>query len=166
MELPTSQSELADLFRKFGARDPESWASSQLQEGIPQLQRFLFLRQAWANVVAEDDISWIGKAMQQTEREANAPYGDIGRVLRSCLAKGISAQDLTSLARALQAEFLFSMCYLLDDPTFRERELQDFSWGLFEVDADGKPIPPRIGGLHESVLETDPTGREVRPAAK
>jgi len=44
-----------------------------------------------------------------------------------------------------------------------EKELSDFAWGLFQLDGDGTPVPPCIGGLHESVLETDPTGREMRP---
>jgi hypothetical protein len=39
----------------------------------------------------------------------------------------------------------------------------NFAWGLFRVGETGDPIQPRIGGLHESVLETDPTGREKRP---
>ena len=38
--------------------DPESWASSQVEEGIPQLARYLFLRQAWGCVVREDDPSF------------------------------------------------------------------------------------------------------------
>ena len=31
-----------------------------------------------------------------------------------------------------------------------------------EVDEGGQPLHP-IDGLHESVLDTDPTGREMRP---
>jgi hypothetical protein len=58
---------------------------------------------------------------------------------------------------------LFQLCYTLDDPNFSEAELADFGCGLFQVDEDDNPMPPRIGGLHESVLDTDPTGREMRP---
>jgi len=42
-----NQKELAALFQKLGARDPDHWARSQVEEGVPQLARFLFLRQAW-----------------------------------------------------------------------------------------------------------------------
>jgi hypothetical protein len=38
--------ELTELFARLGAPRPESWARSQLEEGIPQLARFVFLRQA------------------------------------------------------------------------------------------------------------------------
>ena len=40
-------SDLAHLFKIAGASDPEAWARSEVEEGIPQLARFLFLRQAW-----------------------------------------------------------------------------------------------------------------------
>jgi len=42
---------------------------------------------------------------------------------------------------------LFGLCFTLDDPDFPEEELRDLSWGLFQVDAEDKPIPPRIGGF-------------------
>jgi len=41
-----NQEQLTALFQKLGARHPEGWARSQIKEGIPQLARFLFLRQA------------------------------------------------------------------------------------------------------------------------
>src|SRR5579872_1632644 len=53
--------ELSALFRKLGARNPESWARSQLEENIPQLARFLFLRQAWKLVIDENDHGWISE---------------------------------------------------------------------------------------------------------
>jgi len=42
---------LAARFRSLGAEDPESWARSEVQEGIPQLGRFLFLRALWEAVL-------------------------------------------------------------------------------------------------------------------
>jgi len=81
----------------------------------------------------------------------------------TCLEKGASAQDLTDIVRGKQAELLHYFCYLLGDPSFPEKELSELQWGLFEIDVDGNPIPPGISMLHESVLSTDPTGREMRP---
>jgi hypothetical protein len=52
--------------------------------------------------------------------------------------------------------------YLLDDPGDLEGEVEDVYWGLVEFNENGVPIGP-IAGLHESVLEMDPTGREMRP---
>ena len=163
MDVPKDIAELSQLFERLGAQNSKSWASSQIKEGIPQLQRFLFLRQAWRNILDEDNIKWIERQIQDTERYPTGPYADVGSALKRSLAKGVSPQDLTEIARGIQAQMLFQLCYLLDDPDIREPELKEFSWGLFEVDADNNPIPPRIGSLHESVLETDPTGREMRP---
>jgi hypothetical protein len=36
------------------------------------------------------------------------------------------------------------------------------AWALVQIGDDGDVLG-NIGGLHESVLETDPTGREMRP---
>jgi hypothetical protein len=163
MNIPGDRNELTALFEKLGAREPASWARSQLEEGIPQLQRFLFLRQAWRGVVGERDTDWMQRYIQRAEENPDRPYADVGHALRRCLDRGASAQDLNDIVRGMQAEFLFGLCYLLDDPMFTEKELSDFGWGLFQVDRDGRPVLPRIGGLHESVLETDPTGREMRP---
>jgi hypothetical protein len=35
---------LTEIFKEGGAIDPESWASSEIEEGIPQLARFNFLK--------------------------------------------------------------------------------------------------------------------------
>ena len=35
-----SLDELTRIFQKLGAPDPEGWARSQIQEGIPQLARY------------------------------------------------------------------------------------------------------------------------------
>lgn len=163
MDVPSDITKLSALFERLGAHNPESWASSQIKESTPQLQRFLFLRQAWQNILDEGDIKWIERQILDTERHPTGPYASVGAALKRSLTKGVSPQDLTEIARGIQAQMLFQLCYLLDDPNIREPEFQEFSWGLFEVDAEDNPIPPRIGSLHESVLETDPTGREMRP---
>lgn len=163
MHIPTDLDELTELFERLGAREPAAWARSQIEEGIPQLQRFLFLRQAWRNVVREGDTDWMQGEIHRAQQHPEAPYAGVGLALARCLDKGVSAQDLNDIVRGKQAEFLFNLCYLLDDPMLTEKELEEFAWGLFEFDGDGNPLPPCIGGLHESVLETDPTGREMRP---
>jgi len=164
MDIPNNLDELTELFAKLGARDPMGWARSQLDEGMPQLQKYLFLRQAWKNVLREDDTDWIQREVQRAQQHPDEPYAGIGHALQRCLDKGVRPQDLTDIVRGFQARSLFDFGYLLDDPAFSEREFKDFAWGLFEVDKkNGNPIPPCIDGLYECVLDTDPTGREMRP---
>jgi hypothetical protein len=154
--------ELTDLFRKLGAREPEEWASSQLLEGINQLGRFLFLRQAWREVVPEDDHSWIQAEIDYSAQNPGEPCSGIGQALKNLLAKGANPQDITDVVRVMQYNLLFRLCYLLSDPGELEPEVQHISWGLVQFAEDGEVVDS-IDALHESVLETDPTGREMRP---
>ena len=158
--------ELTALFRKLGAEDPEGWARSQIRENIPQLARFLFLRQAWKLVIDENGRDWISERRQI---DTDEPGGDIGPAIERILAAGADESDLTRVVRIMQWEILFGLCNLIDDPEYLrddrgiiKKEAGDILWGLFQVDDNGYPIT-EIGGLHESVLQTEPTGREMRP---
>jgi hypothetical protein len=54
-----NEQQLTELFRKLGAQNPEGWAHSQIREGIPQLARYLFLREAWRCVISPDSRNWM-----------------------------------------------------------------------------------------------------------
>ena len=161
--IPLTEDELVDLFRRLGAPSPEDWAHSQVTEDIPQLARFLFLKQAWSSVLEEGDTAWIADAIRSAQIEPNAPYAGLGAALARCEAAGASADDLTEIARCVQAQLLFAIAYILEGPPDDLDIAVDVSWGLFETDEHGHPTKHRIGDLHESVLELDPTGREMRP---
>jgi hypothetical protein len=160
--LPTSEHELTELLRQLGAPSPERWAQSQITEGFPQLLRFLFLKHAWSNVIHEGAHEWIERVISRAEAHPDEPYAGLGPALARCRAAGVRPEDLTEIARCLQAGMLFAMAYLLDGP-LPEPGLESLSWGLFEMNEDGQPVGPQVSGLHESVLELDPTGREMRP---
>lgn len=163
MAIPTSEAQLCELFSRVGAEDPEAWAQSQAQEGINQLHRFLFLRQAWSNVISEGDHAWMDAAMARADAHPDEPYAGIGGALKRLINAGAARDDLSDLVRGMQAQLLFNFCYLLEDPSLAEPELAEVGWALVETDAELEPTSTTIGGLHESVLETDPTGREMRP---
>jgi hypothetical protein len=86
----------------------------------------------------------------------------VGHALRKLRARGATDEELTDLVRGMQAELLFQFCYLLEDPGDVEPDVADVSWSLVQTDNEGNVLGS-ITGLHESVLETDPTGREMRP---
>jgi hypothetical protein len=152
-----NKQELAKLFARLGARNPEQWAKSQLEENVPQLARFLFLRQAWNLLVNPDDRTWI---RTQAATDPSVPGGAIAPALKRLLEKGVCEEDLTTVVRVMQWRLLSAFCYLLDDPGDLEDEV-DIAWRLFEVNRDGEPITV-IPGLHESVLDTEPSGCEMR----
>jgi hypothetical protein len=163
MPVPTDTIHLQQLFERLGASDPDSWAASQVDGGINQLHRFLFLRQAWAQVISEDDDIWMTHHISSAKADPSAPFAGIGLALDRLLSAGASRSDLIDLVRGMQGQLLFSLCYLLDDPSLIEPELSEVGWSLVETDIELEPTKNTIGGLHESVLETDPTGREMRP---
>jgi hypothetical protein len=156
---------LTEHFRAMGAREPESWAKSQLDEGIPQYVRFVFLRQAWKNIIGDGATSWIDPLIQQAEQRPRDPGAGAGPALNRMLAAGASRQDIAEVVRVMQWQVLAAFAYQLADPgvvEYPSEELPQVSWALFEVNEDGEPLHP-IDGLHESVLDTDPSGREMRP---
>jgi len=155
-----TEQELVQLFEKLGARNPAGWAHSQTSECLPQLARFLFLKQAWTLVVKDGDQSWISEVCQS---EANIPGGAIGPAIDRLISNDVSRQDLTIVVRVMQWRLLSGLCRLIDDPGMLEGEVDNIAWRLFQVDENDLPIAP-ISGLVESVLETDPTAREMRPA--
>jgi len=162
MSLFTSKlSRLTRLFEIAGARDPSAWAKSEVDEDIPQLARYLFLRQAWRSIIPDDEISWIEREIQSAAQNPRAPGSELGLALARLMDAGANPRDLNVIARNAQWQLLHSICYQLSDPAIEEQELRHVAWGLFEVDEAGKVGRP-IEGLHESVLETDPTGREMR----
>lgn len=164
MPIPKSKKALTELFAQLGARDPEAWASSEVTEGVPQLLRYLFLREAWRYVQAEDDHSWIEEEIESSRAHSDEPYADLGLALARCRESGASEQDLTDIARCLQARAIFNVCYLLTDgPQDAPQELEDVTWGLFRLNESERPVGPAIDCLHESLLELDPTGRGMRP---
>jgi hypothetical protein len=110
-----NQEELTAVFRKLGARDPESWAGSQIREGINQLARFVFLRKAWSLIVKEDDASWIDGNIKYAEAKQQEPYAGVGLALKTLRSLGAGDQEITDIVRGMQAELLFGFCSLLDE---------------------------------------------------
>lgn len=156
---------LTEYFRVLGAPDPEGWARSQVQEGIPQYARFVFLRQMWQNVIGDGDTSWIDRSMRVADWKPRDPGAGIGPALKRMLAAGVAREDITEVVRVMQWQTLSGIAHQLDDPgvvSFPSKETPRVNWMLFEVDDDGDPLHP-IEGLHESVLDTDPSDREMRP---
>jgi hypothetical protein len=167
---PEELQRLAAVFRELGADDPEAWARSQLEEGIPQLAIYCFTRALWEGVVDENDHDWIDRKIEWAKAHPRAPCAQVGPalqemlakgVIQEMLAKGVNPQAITDLARVMQYELLFHLCSLLDGS--RSVDLPVNDWTLHQVDEQGEPVAI-IQGLHEVLLSMDPTGREMRPS--
>jgi hypothetical protein len=156
--------QLTEHFRALGAFDPEGWARSQIEEGIPQYARCVFLRGAWNGVVADGDTSWIDSRIQAAERRPRGPGAGIGPALKRMLACGASREDIGEVVRVMQWSLLSHMAYQLADSSgvdYPSAQTPRVHWRLYEEDEEGRPLRPF--DVHESVLDTDPTDREMRP---
>ena len=151
---------LVEEFRKLGLARPESWASSQIKEGIPQLQRARLLYKLWQAIVSHDDLGWIDRERRRYAMSEKARPGSGGRVapqvavIDRILAAGISPEEVTTLVRELQIGTLFRFCQTLDDSGGGPPEAAGTHFGVFEVDVNNTPIRP-LDGLHESVSSFD-----------
>lgn len=160
-----TKEELTSILGDLGVPDPESWADSEISRGIPQLARFLFLKGCWDLIVSDGDTSWIDSSIKRTSPSSNEPYAGSAHALRRLMACGVSKDDINEVVRCAQAELLFGICYQMDDSSSVDGNDDYAEWALMLLDDDENPIKS-IGGLHESVLHTDPSGREMRPGSQ
>jgi hypothetical protein len=152
-------------FAAAGAREPESWARSQVMEGMNyQYARYNFLSGAWAYVIGDGETGWIDQRVQQADKDPDGVGAGCGAALKRLLAAGASREDLAEIVRVMQYETLQGMMELIDSPEIISypEGTPEAKWALCAIIKDGKDVEV-ICGLHESVMETDPTGREMCP---
>ncbi len=156
--------ELVERFRALGAQDPEQCAESEVRENFAQLAGFCFLRglspqqiDCWLNTQWIDNL--IGSAM----RHPNEPFADAARALQRLLDIGARREDIARVARRIAYEAVFGVLERIDDGCDPDLDEDYPNWRLVEVDAGGRPTGRGIDGLHESIPEVDPSGREGRP---
>lgn len=139
---------LTATFERLGADDPVEWAHSEITEDIPQLARFLALRLLWRVAIdpwTDDDQL---NALPAAQR---------------LLAAGADRTDLVRLARAAAYTAVHTTLYRMDEGYDPEVEDADSmpGWTLMETTDDGERLTGRtVGGLYESILTMDPSGRE------
>lgn len=126
--------------------------------------REIILRDVWGYIADEDDLSWIDNVASQPA--TSGPMGDFGEITRRMLTAGISKKDIARFAKINGYEAAFGTLYKLEGDNGTDDEEGTVYWKLQAFDADtDQPIEAGIGGLHESILSADPTGREMRPPA-
>ena len=153
---------LTQLFAELGAPTPERWARAQLEHGIPELARFLFLRAAWRQVLRDGDTTWIDGTVAAAAAQPEAPFAGVGAALARLRSAGANDADISDVVRGMQVAALFAVCRLLDGAPEAEPEVAEIGWALVQVSPDGEVLAP-MRELHASILDTDPTGREMRP---
>lgn len=104
-----------------------------------------FLRQLWAdNINPCMQEQWIDNLIRESEKSPDAPFCDVGPVLKRLLAAGAARRDLSLIVRHAAYEAIFGTLYALSDPGIDDNDVEM---------------------LHESLLSADPSGREGRPGS-
>lgn len=83
---------LLKRFQAIGADEPEERMRSEMEEGIPQFARFLFVRSILTKHVNEWKVEpqlWINACKGSPEHNLYAPFPDVGPALTRMLEAGI-----------------------------------------------------------------------------
>jgi hypothetical protein len=156
---------LVRRFRELGADDAESWARSEASENFPQLARFAFLRALWPNHIDRwTEFGWIDGFIAAARREPSGAFADAGLALARLIDAGASRDDLGRVARAIAYETVFADLERIDSGGDIDLPRDFPGWRLIETDAADELTGRHVGGLHESLLTLDPSGREGRSA--
>lgn len=177
--LPYSRDDLkslTDLFRRVGAHDPESYAASECEEGIPQFAMYIMLRSFWERCVSTKDDSWIEDRINDTKKSPKSPFSTLGYLLPKMLEAGINRDDIVDMVREIQVESMASMLYALDDSSVTDDldldhvpEVSDINWGLYlELSDDfgggeSSPLKEFRMSMHDCIFCGDAENRELRP---
>jgi hypothetical protein len=144
-----NRDELVAAFRAAGCDDPEGWADSQLEEGIPQLARYLLCKSIWEHAIEP----WRRADVLDEYPEAHV-----------LLAEGVDRERLWRLGRRIAYETMTAVVNAIDQDMYvGAAQVRDDApgWTIVEVDgASNKPTGRRAGFIHESILSVDPTGTE------
>ncbi|HET6990517.1 MAG TPA: hypothetical protein VFJ43_04295, partial [Bacteroidia bacterium] len=108
----------------------------------------------------EDNLSWVDNQIEFNYSRPGDPCSQLPKALKEMLDKNVSREAIIDLIRVIQFNTLFHVCSAIDKSF--EADTPVANWTLYEVDDDDNP-KNSITGLHESLLEFDPSGKEMEP---
>jgi hypothetical protein len=173
----TRAQSLAETFRGLGAEEPEAWALSEVEDGIPQLARFIFLRRLWrgaeewtqapadwfidrdpepADDDEEDDDAPSAEAVPVEEEDAEPAFFAVQQAVRRILAAGADPEDLKEVARAVFLHAVFAAVQTVDEGYDPEVGEGMPGWLLTEVGGDLVLTGRMLDKLHEDLFTTEP----------
>ncbi|WP_337085141.1 hypothetical protein [Elizabethkingia anophelis] len=126
---------------KAGARNPLSWASSEVTEKIPQFGRFLVLK-SFLDIAksTEDNLTMAEDFDEEMEDKLEEIKEKVGE------------EKLFDFLKSYSKGMIYNIIELLDEGN-REAERDKISWTLMKTDENFEPTGQIIQGLHEDFLE-------------
>lgn len=169
--------QLAETFRALGAEEPEAWALSEVEDGIPQLARFILLRRLWrgaeewkqaptdwfvdrdpepAEDEEDEDEASVSEAVAVDDEDAEPAFFAVQQAVRRILAAGADPEDLKEVARAVFLHAVFDAVQTVDEGYDPQAGDGMPGWLLTEVGGDLVLTGRTLDKLHEDLFTTEP----------
>jgi WD40 repeat protein len=104
-----------------------------------------FSERVWSEIINADMTgSWIDATVASARKSPDGPFADVGPVLESILAKGVTKDQLSRVARMIRYETVFETVELAAEE---------------QLDVD------QLEAVHEELLTSDPSGLDGRPGS-
>jgi hypothetical protein len=140
---------LVAQFKKLGAKDPKSWARSEVAENIAQLARFVVL-----NRICSDSLE---KWLHAGTLNKLALYDEeFGNLLSKFRIAGVTDSAIAKFAEKVATIIAFDIVHTIDEGHDPNSPTGLPTWYLAEGDAEGNPTGRGVGALHESIGEFFP----------
>lgn len=142
------QNKLENLIGKLanaGAKNPLSWAMSEVTEGIPQFGRFLILKNLFGLINHPKD------SLEMAEDVAEDYEGDILETAAK-LSNFLGEKQFNDFLKAYTKGVMWEVATLLDEGNHNFKE-DGVDWVLNKVDQNGHNTGQAIQGLHEDFQE-------------
>ena len=160
--MPDIPPDLVEAFRRLGLSRAESWARSEVREGINQLSRARLLYWLFSNITETEDGNdlSVATAVGQYDRDEEKQPGSgvvsypQAPIYKRMLAAGFAERDIRIVLREAQIKALMDFVCVLDGCGAPPAEAAPCSFGVFEVDEQGKPLR-HVAALHENVNDFD-----------
>lgn len=127
---------------KEGAKNPLSWAFSEVQEGIPQFARFMIIKNLYLSAYDVEGNVDSGEEFDQT---TNDTYQEI--------IDKVGTEKLHQFLANYAKGMLYNMIGVFDEGNFDYES--DYSWQLMQYNPVTDILGRPVSGLHEDFLEFD-----------
>jgi hypothetical protein len=174
----TRAEQLVETFRGLGAEEPEAWALSEVEDGIPQLARFILLRRLWRGAEEwkqaptdwfvdrdpepaedeeeDDDGPASSEATLVDDEDAEPAFFAVQQAVQRILAAGADPEDLKEVARAVFLHAVFDAVQTVDEGYDPQAGEGMPGWLLTEVGGDLVLTGRTLDKLHEDLFTTEP----------
>src|SRR5436305_1623357 len=133
---------LIEMMEQAGASDAELWVQSEIQEDIPQVARYLLLRNIGIDAMNRSDeyLKWLAHEISNP-KDSRSTTMEAVAALKSLLDASVNKDDIGKIARYVIEQAIFRTLVVIDNGYDDWHEgLTDEApgWAMAELDAEGE----------------------------